>query len=159
MSNRKQILAISADRVTPRTTPSNYPEPYSKRMVKREKKPLGDFFGLKNFGVNLTKLAPAGQSALMHAHSRQDEMIYVLEGEPTLVTESGETSLVPGMCAGFPARGEAHHLVNRTDTDVVILEIGDRTKAEEVSYPEDDLQAVMSRDGMWQFMHKDGRPY
>ncbi len=159
MSDSKRHVTIAARAVPPRTKPSNYPEPYFSRMTKREKKPLGDFFGLKNFGVNLTKLVPGGESALLHSHSKQDEMIYVLEGEPTLVVESGETVLAPGMCAGFPAQGEAHHLVNRTDEDVVILEIGDRTKGDEGSYPLDDLQAVMGEDGKWQFVHKDGTPY
>ena len=159
MSDSKRHVTIAARAVPPRTKPSNYPEPYCSRMTKREKKPLGDFFGLKNFGVNLTKLVPGGESALLHSHSKQDEMIYVLEGEPTLVVESGETVLAPGMCAGFPAQGEAHHLVNRTDEDVVILEIGDRTKGDEGSYPLDDLQAVMGEDGKWQFVHKDGTPY
>ena len=159
MSDSKRHVTIAARAVPPRTKPSNYPEPYFSRMTKREKKPLGDFFGLKNFGVNLTKLVPGGESALLHSHSKQDEMIYVLEGEPTLVVESGETVLAPGMCAGFPAQGEAHHLVNRTDEDVVILEIGDRTKGDEGSYPLDDLQAVMGEDGKWRFVHKDGTPY
>ncbi len=159
MSDSKRHVTIAARAVPPRTKPSNYPEPYFSRMTKREKKPLGDFFGLENFGVNLTKLVPGGESALLHSHSKQDEMIYVLEGEPTLVVESGETVLAPGMCAGFPAQGEAHHLVNRTDEDVVILEIGDRTKGDEGSYPLDDLQAVMGEDGKWQFVHKDGTPY
>ena len=159
MSDSKRHVTIAARAVPPRTKPSNYPEPYFSRMTKREKKPLGDFFGLKNFGVNLTKLVPGGESALLHSHSKQDEMIYVLEGEPTLVVESGETMLAPGMCAGFPAQGEAHHLVNRTDEDVVILEIGDRTKGDEGSYPLDDLQAVMGEDGKWRFVHKDGTPY
>ena len=159
MSDSKRHVTIAARAVPPRTKPSNYPEPYFSRMTKREKKPLGDFFGLKNFGVNLTKLVPGGESALLHSHSKQDEMIYVLEGEPTLVVESGETMLAPGMCAGFPAQGEAHYLVNRTDEDVVILEIGDRTKGDEGSYPLDDLQAVMGEDGKWRFVHKDGTPY
>ena len=89
-------------------------------MARREKRPLGDLFGLTNFGVNLTRLAPGGESALRHAHSRQDEFIYVLEGKPTLITDAGETPLEPGMCAGFKAdTGDAHHLVNRTRSDVV----------------------------------------
>lgn len=71
--------------------------------------------------VNLTRLAPGGRSALMHAHTKQDELIYVLKGEPTLVTESGARPLAPGMCAGFPARGEAHHLVNHTDKIWVVF--------------------------------------
>ena len=159
MSDRQQLEAIAASEVPPGVKPSNYPEPYASQMNKREKSRIGEFFGLKNFGVNLTRLAPGGRSALMHAHSKQDELVYVLKGKPTLVTESGERPLVPGMCAGFPAGGEAHHLVNHTDKEVVFLEIGDRATADEVNYPNDDLQAVMGQDGRWQFMHKDGTPY
>ncbi len=128
-------------------------------MAKRGKKPLGDIFGIKNFGVNLTKIPPGGESALLHTHSRQDEMIYVLHGEPTLVTESGQWILQPGMCAGFPAGGEAHHLVNRTSHDVLILEIGDRTTGDEVSYPEDNLVAILGKNGKWNFTDKQGNPY
>jgi uncharacterized cupin superfamily protein len=124
----------------------------------REKRQLGDVFGLKNFGVNLTTLAPKAESALLHRHSRQDEFIYILDGEPTLCTEHEEVQLRPGMCAGFPASGAAHHLVNRTDRLVVYLEIGDRTPGDEGSYPSDDLKAVFS-DGAWTLTHKDGRPY
>ena len=102
--------AVLADQVPPRTKASNYPEPFFTRMQGRTKRQLGDVFGLKNFGVNLTELAPGGESALLHSHSRQDEFIYVLEGSPTPIAESGETRLSPGMCAGFPAGGEAHQL-------------------------------------------------
>jgi uncharacterized cupin superfamily protein len=152
-------LALLAKDMPPRRKPSNYPEPFFSRMAKREKRPLGDTFGLKNFGVNLTKLAPGGESALLHRHSRQDEMVYILEGEPTLVTDQGEMQLRPGMCAGFPAGGVAHQLVNRTDKDVLYLEIGDRTPGDEGSYPHDDIQAALGPDGKWIFTHKDGRPY
>ena len=120
---------------------------------------MGDYFGLRNFGVNLTTLEPGGESALMHSHSKQDEMIYILQGNPTLVTESGETMLEPGMCAGFRAGGEAHHVVNRSDRIAVLLEIGDRTRGDKGSYPRDDLLAVMGEDGTWQFVHKDGTLY
>lgn len=152
-------IAILASSAPPRTKPSNYPEPFFSRMAKREKRPLGDLFGLRNFGVNLTRLAPGGESALLHRHTKQDEMIYVLEGEPTLVTDTEEVRLAPGMCAGFPAQGVAHQLVNRTDRDVVYLEIGDRTPGDEGSYPRDDLKAELGPDGKWVFTHKDGRPY
>ena len=82
-------------------------------MRNREKRALGDHFGLKNFGVNLTRLYPGGESALLHRHSKQDELVYILEGEPTLVTDYGEVPLRPGMCTGFPAGGVAHQIVNR----------------------------------------------
>lgn len=142
-----------------RTKPSNYPEPFFSRMAGREKRPLGDLFGLRNFGVNLTRLAPGSESALLHRHSRQDEFVYILDGEPTLVTDAGEVALSPGMCAGFPAGGLAHQLVNRTDRDVLYLEVGDRTPGDEGSYPQDDLRAALDAEGRWVFTHKDGRPY
>ena len=142
-----------------RTRPSNYPSPFAERMQGREKRPLGDLFGLSNFGVNLTRLPPATVSALRHAHSIQDEFIYVLEGRPTLYTNAGATQLSPGMCAGFKAgRDDGHMLANQTDQDVLYLEVGDRTPGDMVTYPADDLQAVL-RNGQWVFSHKDGTPY
>lgn len=95
----------------------------------------------------------------MHSHSKQDELVYVLEGQPTLVKESVEIELKPGVCCGFPANGEAHHLVNRTNNDVFILEIGDRTRGDEVRYPVNDLRAGPRSDGTWGFSHADGTPY
>ncbi len=158
-SNTATALAIEASRVPPRTKPSSYPEPFFSRMVKRQKHALGDFFGLSNFGVNLTRLSPGGESALLHRHSVQDEFIYVVQGRPTLVTSDGEHPLCEGMCAGFPANGVAHQLVNHTDSDVVVLEIGDRNPGDQGSYPNDDLQAVLGADGAWHFSHKNGTPY
>jgi uncharacterized cupin superfamily protein len=151
--------AIQAKAAPARQRPSNYPEPFAARMAGREKRALGDFFGLANFGVNLTRLAPGAQSALLHRHSRQDEFVYILEGAPTLVTETGAVALAPGMCAGLPAGGEAHCLVNKTDTDALYLEIGDRTPGDSGAYPADDLEARLDAEGRWRFFHKDGRPY
>lgn len=153
------VRAITASAAPARAKPSSYPEPFFSRMSKREKRPLGDLFGLTNFGVNLTTLAPGGESALLHRHTRQDEFVYILEGEPTLVTDEGEMALSPGMCAGFPARGIAHQLVNRTEKDVVYLEIGDRTAGDAGEYPVDDIKAELGPDGKWTYTHKDGRPY
>ena len=152
--------AIRALEAPPRARPSNYPEPFASRVKGREKRPLGDLFGLTNFGVNLTRLAPGAQSALRHAHAKQDEFVYILEGHPVLVTDAGETPLAPGMCAGFKAgSGDAHHLHNRSGHDVLYLEIGDRTPGDSATYPDDDLQAVVGSDGKWRFLRKDGTPY
>lgn len=151
--------AVSATDVAPRSKPSNYPEPFASRMGGRQKRALGDVFGLSNFGVNLTRLAPKAQSALRHAHSKQDEFVYVLQGHPTLLTDAGATHLAPGMCAGFKAgSGNGHQLVNETAEDVLYLEVGDRTPGDEGFYPDDDLKALLE-DGKWRFVHKDGAPY
>ena len=97
---------------------------------------------------------------LRHAHGNQDEFVYILEGEPVLITDAGETPLRPGMCAGFKAgTGDAHHVVNRTKQGVVCLEVGDRSAGDSVSYPDDDVVAVFGADGKWKYARKDGTPY
>lgn len=159
MSSPTLPLAILALDAPLRTKPSNYPEPFAKQMEGRLKQPLGDLFGLNNFGVNLTRLRPGAVSSLRHAHSKQDEFIYILEGHPTLHTDEGHTPLRPGMCAGFKAgTGNGHRLINNTAEDVVYLEVGDRTPGDEGSYPDDDIQAQLV-NGTWAFTHKDGTPY
>ncbi|MDQ2097380.1 MAG: cupin domain-containing protein [Tychonema bourrellyi B0820] len=141
------------------STGSNYPRQFKSAVAGRVKKRLGNAAGLKNFGVNLVRLVPGSCSALRHWHSCQDEFIYVLEGEVTLVTNSGEQVLKSGMAAGFPAGdADGHHLVNPTDSDVVYLEIGDRTDGDSANYPDDDLIANASANG-WIFTHKNGEVY
>jgi uncharacterized cupin superfamily protein len=153
-------IAVVAAEVAPRARPSFYPEPFASRVAGRQKRALGDVFGLRNFGVNLTRLAPNAISALRHAHTVQDELIYVLEGHPTLITDAGETLLAPGMCAGFRAgSGDAHHLINRTSSDVLYIEIGDRNPGDSASYPDDDIAAALDENGKWRFTRKDGSAY
>lgn len=159
MLQKANPVAVNAADVPARTRPSVYPEPFASRMAGRVKHQLGDVFGLTNFGVNLTRLAPNAVSALRHAHTRQDEFVYVLQGWPTLHTDEGRARLSPGMCAGFKAgTGSGHCLINETSEDVVYLEIGDRTPGDEGSYPDDDLVAFLV-EGKWKFVHKDGTPY
>lgn len=159
MPEHTRPIALVAADAAPRTRPSLYPEPFASRMRGRTKRALGELFGLRNFGVNLTRLEPGAVSALRHAHSRQDEFIYVLEGQPALHTDEGLTRLAPGMCAGFPAgSGNAHCLINDTAAAVVYLEIGDRSSGDQASYPDDDLRAELI-DGRWAFSRKDGSPY
>lgn len=153
-------VAITAAEAPLRAQASNYPEPFASRMAGRQKRPLAALFGLTDFGVNLTTLAPGSVSSLRHAHTRQDEFVYVLEGELTLVTDEGETRLAEGMCAGFRAgSGNAHHLVNRSDRPGSFLEMGSRTAGDAGSYPDDDIEARLDSAGKWVFVHKDGTPY
>ncbi len=159
MPSESRPVAVVALAVPVRTKPSVYPQPFAERMAGRTKRQLGELFGLSNFGVNLSCLQPGAMSALRHAHTHQDEFVYILQGHPTLHTDEGQTALSPGMCAGFKAgSGNAHRLFNETDADVLYLELGDRTLGDAATYPDDDLQGSQVQ-GQWTFVHKDGRPY
>lgn len=159
MTEESPPVAINSSDVPFRAKRSVYPEPFASLMAGREKRQLGEVFGLENFGVNLTSLAPNSVSSLRHAHSKQDEFIYVLQGNPTLKTNEGSTPLSPGMCAGFRSgSGDAHCLINETSEEVIYLEVGDRSKGDAATYPDDDIQAALL-DGRWSFFHKNGTPY
>jgi uncharacterized cupin superfamily protein len=135
------------------------PKPFNEPCRGRAWRQLGDAVGIAQFGVNLVTLAPGAWSSQRHWHAHEDEFVYVLEGEATLVTDAGEQTLGPGMAAGFPAGArDGHHLINRSDRPVTFLEIGTRAPAEECDYPDIDMRSV-ARDQVWRCLHKDGRPY
>jgi uncharacterized cupin superfamily protein len=138
---------------------SDYPAPFDAPVAARERRRLGNALGLTNFGVNLMRLPPGFASSQRHWHSRQDELVYIVEGDLVLVTDDGEQLLTAGMAAGFPAgRADGHHLVNRSGRDALVLEIGDRTAADEVDYSDIDMM-VRWVDGEERYLHKDGTPY
>ena len=144
----------------PESNATSYPEPVRAPNQNRYNRRLGNHVGLRNFGVNLTRIVPGGQSSYRHAHTRQDEFIYVLQGEVVMETNAGAQVLRPGMCAGFPAgTGDAHRFVNRSGADVVLLVVGDRTPDDEVAYPDMDMHAKFGADGKYRFTRKDGTPY
>jgi uncharacterized cupin superfamily protein len=152
-------VALLAAAVPPRAVQSGYPPDLAAKLGGRVKRVLGDRFGIRSFGVNLTRLPPGAASALRHAHTVQDEFIYILEGTPLLLTDAGETPLAPGMCAGFRGgSGDAHCLVNRSAADVVYLEVGDRLPGDGATYPEDDLAVTVGADGKYRYTRKDGTP-
>jgi uncharacterized cupin superfamily protein len=139
---------------------TGYPERYREPCTTREKRVLGDVFGLTQFGVNLTTLPPGCWSALRHWHEKEDEFIYVVDGEITLVDDLGEHKLQPGDCAGFKAGvPNAHHLINKSGKTATYVEVGTRAKNEKSHYPEADLQAVKIEGSPFKFLHKDGTPY
>lgn len=151
---------LAAGKVPVSTRKSIYPAPFAARVEGRSKRRLGDHFGLTNYGVNLTELAPGTISALLHHHSKQDEFVYIVSGAPTLVIDDREYPLGAGDCCGFKAgTGVGHQLVNRTQSPVVFLEVGDRTAGDYAIYPNDDLKFTQTEAGAWILTHKDGTHY
>ena len=114
---------------------------------------------LKNYGVNLIRVLPGGLSSARHAHSKQDEFVYVIEGEFVLVTDAGRETVGSGTCIGLPAgTGDGHHFLNLTDKDAAFLVVGDRTANDQVTYPDIDLELNAGPDGAKGFRHKNGTP-
>lgn len=151
--------ALDPSTLTPRTT-SAYPEVFRARVTPREKRALGDALGLTAFGVNLTTLFPGKESSMRHHHTREEEFVFVLEGEVVLRTNEGEQVLTAGMCAGFPAAsGNGHQLINRSQQPARYLEVGSRDAADQAEYSEEDLAARKREDGTWVFTHRDGTPW
>ena len=158
MSDKKQTVAIDPQTVEPHHG-SGYPAPFDADCTQREKRQLGDAFGLTQFGVNMVHLWPGQMSAQRHWHSREDEFTMMLEGEVVLVTDAGEQTVTPGMVMGFSAgAADGHHLVNRSDKVAVYLEVGTRDPLDECDYPDIDM-LVRVVDGEQIFVHKDGTPY
>ena len=136
-------------------TGTGYPPPFDAPCLERTRRQLGDAAGLTDFGVNLLRLPPGTWSSQRHWHTAEDEFVYVLEGELTLVTGAGEEILRAGDCAGFKAGVcDGHHLQNRTDKDAVAIEIGSRKAEDEGEYSDIDM-----RFGPEGYFHKDGKPY
>jgi len=144
----------------PESNATSYPDKFKAMNSRRWNRRLGNHVGLTNFGVNLVRIEPGGQSSARHAHTKQDEFIWVIEGEVVLETNEGAQTLQPGMCAGFAAGGgNAHRFLNKTDEDVLLLIVGDRTPFDEITYPDIDNHAKAGADGKYVFTKKDGSPH
>jgi uncharacterized cupin superfamily protein len=144
----------------PADTAYTYPDPFWKVLVGRSRQRLGNAIGLSQFGVNLTRLKPGAWSSQRHWHAAEDEFVYILEGEVVLCEDGGETVLKPGDAAGWKANaGNGHCLVNRTDHDAVLLEVGTRIPRESVTYSDIDKRLERDDKGVVGYFHKTGEPY
>jgi uncharacterized cupin superfamily protein len=153
------MKAIEALVIVEPAVQTRYPEPFASMVRGRTKRRLGEHFGLETFGVNLVRMAPGSVSSVRHYHTTEDEFVYILSGTATLITDEEELLVGPGMCAGFKAgSGQSHQLANRSQSEVVFIEVGTRLDSDAVVYPYDDL-ALKAEEGNFVFTHKDGRPY
>jgi uncharacterized cupin superfamily protein len=143
----------------PSDTATKYPPPFNQAVVGRERKRLGNAAGLDQFGVNLCRLKPGAASSQRHWHANEDEFVYVLEGEVMLCEDGGETILKPGDAAAWKAGVvNGHCLVNRSDRDAVVLEVGTRAATERATYSDIDMLAVRDESGQ-RYLHRNGEPY
>jgi uncharacterized cupin superfamily protein len=153
----KKPVLTSTD--VPARTGSRYPSPHNVVCENRTKYILGDNFDLTQFGVNLAVIEPGAWSSQRHWHEKEDEFIYMLEGELVLADDSGDHVLTPGMCAGFKANnGNGHCLKNLTDKRAVYLEVGSRMDNEKVVYSDIDMKGE-SVGNRYVFTHKNGTAF
>ncbi|MEL0013454.1 MAG: cupin domain-containing protein [Alphaproteobacteria bacterium] len=161
MSGEKRTVAdLIVDPATlPEESGTPYPSPYDELVRGRHRRRLSPALGLSRYGVNIVRIEPGANSSARHYHSKQDEFVYVLQGEATLITDEGETTLKAGTAAGFPAGNpNAHTIANRTDAEVLVMEVGDRPVEEEVTYPDIDMANAV-RGGKPHFTKKDGSSF
>jgi len=143
----------------PLTGGTGYPPPHDAAVAGRRWQRLGEAGGLTQFGVNRVVLAPGAASSQRHWHSHDDEFLLMLEGEAVLIDDQGEHPLVPGDYAAFKAGDRnGHHLVNRTERDVVFLVIGGRDPDDFGEYPDIDMKFLSDREGGG-FVRKDGSKF
>ena len=136
---------------------TGYPPQFNAPCAARVRQRLGNAGGLTDFGINLMHLPPGNWSSQRHWHSHEDELVYVLEGELTLVEDGSETVLRAGDCAAFPkGSGNGHHMINRSRAMAVYLEVGSRQPADVTTCSDVDM---MSSNADGRFVHKDGTPY
>ena len=143
----------------PTRTTSRYPAPYDEPCKARTKYLLGDAFGLSQFGVNLVTLEPGAWSSQRHWHEKEDELIYVISGEITMVDDAGEHKLEVGSCAGYKGgNSNGHHLKNLSREPAQYLEIGTRLANDKAWYPDIDMK-VEVKDWVGTYSRKDGSPF
>lgn len=160
MSKDRHSAPIHYEDVKSRPAKSPYPPPYDEGFhPDMTWKPVGAMLGLTNFGVNVVTLPPGGRSAERHWHKAQDEFVYVIDGDLTIVSEVGETPLSTGQCVGFKAGvPDGHNIENKSKKPATYLCVGDRAHPEHVTYPDVDMQLVADEKGP-RFLHTDGTPY
>jgi uncharacterized cupin superfamily protein len=164
MNDSPLQLSLALPALEPRSVPektgTSYPEPFRAAVERRGWRPLGPALGLKNFGVNLVRLPAGCTSSQRHWHTHEDEFLYVIAGEVTLVTNSGPQVLKAGACAGFPAgKADGHHVINHSATEATLLVVGDDRDGEDAcDYPDLDMVGRFV-EGKWRYLHRDGTPY
>ena len=140
-----------------RRTGSAYPKPFDAVAQGRVRQRLGDAGGIGQFGVNLMTLPPGSGSSQRHWHTEEDEFVFVVSGEVTLVSDKGEEVLRAGECAAFPRNvADGHQLINKSSQTAVCLEIGGRSATDVCTYSDIDMMLDKTKGG---YARKDGTPY
>lgn len=145
----------------PERTGTGYPAPHDTPCQKRHRRSLSQAGNLTQFGAHIITLPQGEWSSQRHWHSAEDELIYIISGHPTLFDDSGEVQLSPGDVTTHPANdGNGHHMINKTDADVVFLIIGtSMAEKDTCHYPDIDLHLPANGTTSRQYQHKDGTPY
>ncbi len=151
-------------RIDPKTAPARggtrYPAPHDAPCKARSWSALGEAAGLTQFGVNLIRIPPGSWSSHRHWHMLEDEFVWVVEGQATMVTDGGRETLGPGDSAGFPAGvRDGHHFINEGPGDLVLLVVGSRNDADYGEYSDIDMKFGPERySGAGHYTRKDGTP-
>lgn len=118
---------------------------------------LGERTGMSRVVVSLARVPPGKESFVLHAHLRDEEFVYILEGTGTAVIGDAEVAVGPGDFMGFPTDGTPHHLKNTGATDLVYLMGGERSALEVARFPGAGKVAVFAASGVELFDEADAQ--
>lgn len=120
---------------------------------------LSDTGGLTQFGAFTETLPPGARSSDRHWHEKEDEFLYMLNGEATLVENDGEHVLTPGDSCCWPAGVDnGHHVINRSASPCTYLVVGSRLDTDTVHYS--DIDKILYREnGQRRLTRRDGTPF
>ncbi len=119
--------------------------------------PISQATGLERQVVSLARLPPGNESFLPHAHTFQEEFVFILEGEGEAILGDDRHRVGPGDFVGYPCDGVAHQLRNTGDVDLIYLMGGERTPFDLVRFPTIDKIGLFTKDGVKMFGTDEGR--
>ena len=133
----------------------NQPPPDPGTEEGTERLLYSDAGGLTQYGAYVETLQPGAGSSEGHWHEEEDEFLYVVSGEATVVEDDGAYTLGPGDAACWPAgAANAHRVVNRSGAPCTYLIFGTRMAHDVVHYP-DTGKVLRDEGGTWQLLRAD----
>src|SRR5579871_1304728 len=103
---------------------------------------LGAAMGFRRIGVNFIRLSPGKEAYTPHAHAREEEWVFILEGRGRARIGEEMFEIGPGDFLAFPAPQVVHHIANAGKTDLVCLMGGEVLPLDVVDFPDQRKRMV-----------------
>lgn len=104
---------------------------------------VGFVIGAQKLGYRVSTLDPGHRFCPMHGHAREEELFFVIDGEPSVRTPSGTTRCRKGDFIALPVGANgAHQLLNESDAPATVLLLSRTEEIETCYYPDSDKYLI-----------------